>query len=379
MALVLNEEQRHLKDTAREFFRSRMPVGVLRAIRADKCPQGYRSEHWREMAELGWPGIVLPEEYDGLNFGFMGLGAILEEGGRSLAPSPLISTVVLGASLIMQLGSAQQKQTLLPAIAAGEITLALALEETHHHSPQHCNCHVTTSGDGFILNGSKNFVADGFSANYIIVVARSSGASNDSEGLSLLLVDGKQAGLSKRALCFADSRAAASLSFDNIQLPASALLGTLGEAATPLDAALDRGRICLAAEMFGGAQECFDRTVEYLKEREQFGVKIGSFQALQHRAARMYIELQLAKSVLLDALSAIDDERADLPQMASLAKAACNDVFELVTSEAVQMHGGIGVTDELDMGLFLKRSRMASQMLGNSGFHRDRYGSLNGY
>ena len=164
-----------------------------------------------------------------------------------------------------------------------------------------------------------------------------------------------------------------------MEVSSDALIGELGKAWPVLEPALDRGRICLAAEMLGGAQECFQRTVEYLKERSQFGVKIGSFQALQHRASLMYIELELAKSVVLDALSAIDDKRPDMPQLASLAKARLNDVFELVTSEAVQMHGGIGVTDELEIGFFLKRSRMASHLLGNSGFHRDRYASLCGY
>ncbi len=379
MALVLNEEQRYLKETAREFFRTQMPVDVLRQLRAGKCPVGYRNEDWQQMNELGWAGIILPEEYGGLDFGYMGLGAILEEGGRTLAPSPLLSSVVMGATLILQAGSAQQREQLLPAIASGELTVAVALEEGHHHDPYPGNTTLVADGDGFILSGTKSFVADGFAADKLIVVARSAGSAGQAEGLSLVLVDGDQAGLTKQPRCFADSRAAASISFDDIRLPASALLGDLHGGTPPLELALDCARICLGAEMFGGALECFERTVDYLKEREQFGVKIGSFQALQHRASLMYIELQLTKSVVLDALSAIDEKRADLPQLASLAKARCNDVFELVTSEAVQMHGGIGVTDELDIGLFLKRSRMASQQLGSSGFHRDRYATLCGY
>jgi alkylation response protein AidB-like acyl-CoA dehydrogenase len=379
MALVLNEEQRLLKDTAKDFLTRTMPVGALRKLRDDKDPLGYTTEHWSQMVELGWACMVLPEAYDGLDFGFLGLGAVIEESGRTLAASPLFATVVLGASALMLAGTESQKSEFLPAIALGNLSLALALEESPHHQPDNIALTATAAGDDFILNGRKTFVLDGHSADKIIVAARSDSASTGKNGLSLFIVDGDITGLHRQRHTMVDSRNAATLNFDQIKVSRSALLGELHQGGAVLENVLDRGRICLAAEMLGGALECFERTVAYLKERDQFGVKIGSFQALQHRAAIMFTELELAKSVVLDALSAIDEQRPDLPQLASLAKARLNDVFELVTGEAVQMHGGIGVTDELDIGFFLKRSRTANQILGNSSFHRDRYASLCGY
>ena len=379
MSLVFNEEQRLLKDTAKEFLASNAPVEALRKLRDDKDEVGYDKALWAQMAELGWASIVLPEEYDGLDFGFMGLGAIIEETGHTLTATPLFSTVVLGASVLMLAGSDAQKQATLPAIAAGELTLALALEESNHHNPTGVALSAEKSADGYTLNGKKTFVLDGHSADKLIVVARTAGVAGDTDGISLFLVDGNAAGVTRQRTIMADSRNTANINFDNVTVAADALIGAEGQAWGALNSTLDRGRICMAAEMFGGAEECLNRTVEYLKDRSQFGVKIGTFQALQHRAAEMYVELQLSKSVVIDALSAIDENRPGLDQMASLAKARLNDVYKLVTNEAVQMHGGIGVTDELEIGFFLKRARVAMQILGDAGFHRDRYATLCGY
>lgn len=379
MPLVLNEEQRLLKDTASEFLSSQAPVEALRKLRDSKDELGYDQPLWKQMVELGWAGITLPEAYDGLDFGFMGLGAVIEESGRRLTASPLFSTVVLAASAIVLGGNEQQKQALLPAIASGKTTLALALEESSHHRPANIATTAVKDGDNYRLNGSKVSVVDGASADQLIAVARTSGTAGDTNGISLFLIDGKADGLKRSRRWMADSRALADVTFDNVSVSADSVIGEIDKGWAILDPTLDRGRICLAAEMLGGVLECFERTVAYLQEREQFGVKIGSFQALKHRAAHMYTEIELAKSVVLDAFSAIDEGRADLGQMASLAKATLNDVFYLVSNEAVQMHGGIGVTDELEIGFFLKRSRMAIQLLGDSGFHRDRYASLCGY
>mgnify|MGYP000061575184 CR=1 FL=1 len=379
MPLVLNEEQRLLKDTASEFLNSQAPVDALRKLRDNKDELGYDQPLWQQMVELGWAGITLPEAYGGLDFGFMGLGAVIEESGRRLTASPLFSSVVLGASAIILGGSEQQKQALLPAIASGETSLALALEESSHHRPTLISTSAEKDGDNYRLSGSKVSVIDGASAEQLIVVARTSGKNGETNGISLFLVDGKAEGLTRSRRWMADSRAVADVSLEGVSVSADSVIGEVDKGWEILDATLDRGRICLAAEMLGGVLECFERTVAYLKEREQFGVKIGSFQALKHRAAHMYTEIELAKSVVLDAFSAIDEGRADLGQMASLAKATLNDVFYLVSNEAVQMHGGIGVTDELEIGFFLKRSRMAIQLLGDSGFHRDRYASLSGY
>lgn len=373
MTLVLNEEQRLLKDTAKDFLTRTMPVSALRQLRDQKDSLGYQAEHWQQMVELGWASMVLPEAYDGLDFGYMGLGAVIEECGRTLAASPLFSTVVLGASIIIEGGSDEQKAALLPLIAAGELRLALALEEKPHHQPSGFATTAAADGNEYIIHGEKHFVLDGHSADKLIV------ATSLVSGTGLFIVDANASGVERHRHHLIDSRNSATIKFNHVRVKQAALISDGNHGQTILNTAMDYGRICLAAEMLGAATECFERTVAYLKERDQFGVKIGSFQALQHRAATMFIELELAKSVVLDALSAIDDKRADLPQLASLAKAKLNDVFELITNEAVQMHGGIGVTDELDIGLFLKRSRVATQILGNSHFHRDRYASLCGY
>ena len=379
MALVLNEEQRLLKDTAKEFLASNAPVEALRKLRDDEDAQGYAQALWQQMAELGWASIILPEDFGGLDFGFLGLGVVMEESGRTLTASPLFASAVVGASAVLLGGSSEQKESLLPAIAAGETTLALALEESHHHRPDHISTTATASDGGYLIDGKKTFVLDGHSADKLIVVARSSGEATDREGISLFLVDRDSAGIHCQRTIMADSRNAANISFDKVRVDASALLGEVDQGWQVLEPVLDRGRVALAAEMMGLALEAFERTVAYLKEREQFGVLIGSFQALQHRAAIMQAELELARSVILQALSAVDETPEQLPLLASLAKAKLNDLVLLVTNEAVQMHGGIGVTDELEIGFFLKRARVAMQIFGDAGYHKDRYATLCGY
>jgi acyl-CoA dehydrogenase len=379
MPLVLNEEQRLLQDTAREFLDSNAPVEALRKLRDQRDPLGYAPDLWQQMAELGWASIILPEQYGGLEFGFLGLGVVLEEAGRTLAASPLFASAVVGASAILLGGNEQQKEALLPAIAGGELTIALALEESHHHRPTQIRSTVMKEGDGFVVSGEKTFVLDGHSADKLIVVARSAGAERDSAGLTLLLVDREAEGVSVQRTLMADSRNAANIRFDNVQVAADALIGEAGRAWPVLEQVLDRGRVAMAAEMMGLALEAFERTVAYLKEREQFGAPIGSFQALQHRAAQMQAEIELCRSVLLQALTAVDETPEQLPILASLAKTRLNELVKLVTNEAVQMHGGIGVTDELEIGFFLKRARVAIQIFGDSGFHKDRYATLCGY
>ena len=379
MPLVLSEEHRLLQDTAREFLDVNAPVSQLRKLRDSRDEVGYAPDLWRQMAEMGWASILLPEEYGGLDFGFLGLGVVLEETGRSLTASPILASAVIGASTILLGGTAQQKESLLPSIAAGELTIALALEETHHHRPSHISTRAARDGDAFVINGSKTFVLDGHSADKLVVVARSAGDELDTEGLTLFLVDADQPGLSVQRTMMVDSRNAANVSFDNLRLDSDSVIGEVAGAWPVLEAVLDRGRVALASEMMGLALEAFERTLAYLKEREQFGAKIGSFQALQHRAAIMQAEIELCRSVLLQALSAVDETPEQLPILASLAKVKLNELVLLVTNEAVQMHGGIGVTDELEIGFYLKRARVAIQAFGDSGFHKDRYATLCGY
>lgn len=373
MALVFNEEQRLLRDTAREFLASNAPVSQLRALRDSRDARGYDNDTWQQMAELGWASIILPETYGGLDFGFMGLGAVIEESGRTLTASPLFASVVLGASAILLCGSEAQKEELLPQLAAGSLSTALALEESHHHRPQQITTTATATADGFLLEGSKTFVVDGHSADLLLVVATLDSA------LQLFLVPRATKGVAVTRTVMVDSRNAANIAFDGVALPASSRLGDHHDAAELLDQVLDRGRVALAAEMLGLAQEVFERTVRYLKEREQFGVKIGSFQALQHRAAQLQAEIEMCRSVLMQAMTTVDESPEQLPIIASLAKARLNELAKLATNEAVQMHGGIGVTDDLEIGFFLKRARVTMQLLGDTGFHRDRYATLSGY
>lgn len=377
--LVLNEDQVQLKDSARAFIQNKAPIAAFRKLRDSNDKDGFDRNLWKEMADLGWAGIIIPEEFGGFGFGYTGLGVVLEETGRTLAASPLISTALIGATAVLLGGSAAQKKEILPAIAAGGWLTALAHEEGPHHAPYAIATKAKADGNGFILSGKKTFVLDGHVADQLIVVARTSGKSGAREGLTLFLVDSKTPGVKITRTLMADSRNAANVKFTNVKLASNAILGAIDKGADILDPVLDRARIGLAAEMLGGVREEFERTVEYLKTRQQFGVLIGTFQALKHRAAEMFCEIELSISVVLDALIAIDENRKDVPQLASLAKARLNDTYFLVSNEALQMHGGIGMTDEFDMGLFMKRARVAIASFGDSSFHRERYATLEGY
>ena len=379
MALVLSEEQTMLLDMAKDFFSEQVPVTNLRKLRDDEDENGYDKAVWQQIVELGFAGILIPEEHGGTGFGPMGLGIVMKEAGRTLAATPLYATAVLGAGLIIKAGSEKQKAELLPQIAAGDLLTALALEEMPHHNPAAVKATATKEGDGYVLSGEKKFVLDGHIADKLIVVARTSGKAGDTQGLSLLLVDSKTDGIAITRTQMVDSRNAANISFDNVKLGADALLGSEGAAFADLETVLDLGRICMSAEMLGGAEAVFDTTMDYLKERKQFGQIIGTFQALKHRAAEMFCEIEICQSVLLDALSALDERRNDIPQLASLAKARVGEATRLITNEGVQMHGGIGMTDAVDMGLYMKRARVQAQIFGDSVFHRARYADLGGY
>lgn len=379
MAMILNEEQVMLKEAAAEFCSKRSPITKFRELRDAKIEEGFAPDLWATMVEMGWTGAMFPESLGGYDFGYQGLGVILEETGRSLVASPLISTVALSGSLVLIAGNDEQHAEIIPAIVAGERLMSLALDEGHTHNPSHIECKATKSGDGYTISGEKRFVLDGHVANQFIVAARTSGNANDENGITLFLVDANASGVSTTRTHMVDSRNAAIVKFDNVQVADSAILGEVDKGFAPLDKALDRARICLAAEMLGSLTHVFGITIEYLKTRIQFDVPIGSFQALQHRAAEMFGEVEIAKSVVLEALTAIDEDSDEVPHLASLAKAKLNDIFFLVSNEAIQLHGGIGMTDECDVGFYLKRSRVASETLGSSRFHRDRYATLMGY
>jgi alkylation response protein AidB-like acyl-CoA dehydrogenase len=376
MPLALNEEQRMLRDTARDFLQNDAPVNLMRQLRDDGNEQGYSDELWHKMIEMGWPAVAIPEQFGGLGFGFIGAGAILQEAGKTLANSPFFNTVALGAAAIIHGGNEAQQQTLLPKIAAGELTLALAHEESNHHQSRGIQCQANVDGEQLMINGSKQFVAEGANADLLIVSLRTAEPSDKKDGITLALIDPSTAGIKINRINMIDSRNYAHIDFTNVVVSTGNVIGELDNSQTLLNKTLDHGRICLAAEMLGGAQAMLDKTVEYLKDREQFGRKIGAFQALQHRAANMFAELEIAKSAVIHALSAID-ENQDLALVASSAKTLANDCYRLITDEAVQMHGGIGLTDEMDIGFYLKRCRVSMQSLGDSGFHKNRFAKLN--
>ena len=379
MALVLNEEQQSLKDIAKEFLQKNAPVTHFREIRDTENELGYDQDLWKQMVDLGWSGILVPEEYGGFDFGMVGMGSIFEETGKMLTPSPLFSTGVLGASLIALGGNDKQKQTYLPQIVDGSITTALALEEGNRHSPLSISTEAKKNGENYSITGDKTFVIDGHSSKLLIVAARTSGSEKDSSGITLFLIDPSANGVEVNKTSMVDSRNSANITLKNVTVSKDDILGEENNGAAILEEVLDRAQIAISAEMLGNASQAFDITLEYLKERKQFGAVIGSFQALQHRAAEMYSELELTKSSVIAACVAADEKSNDLRRMASLAKFKAGETNHLVTNEAVQMHGGVGVTDEYDVGLYLKRARVTEQIFGNSEYHLDRYATLSEY
>ena len=379
MKLILNEEQQLLKDTARDFAKERTPVNHFRSLRDNKSETLWDKDIWQEMVKLGWSGILIPEEFGGSNFGVAGISVILQECGKTLTPSPLFSTGVIGAYAISNFGTQEQKEKYLPKITNGDITTALAIDESSHHDPAKTLLKAKLSDDHYVLNGKKIFVIDGASADILIVLTRTSGNSGDLAGLTLFIVEADTPGINKIKLDMADSRNYANIEFNNVESSKGNILGTLEAGGESVERILDIGRIAMSAEMLGNAEAAFETTIEYLKQRKQFGVLIGTFQALQHRAAEMFCEIELTKSAVMAAMHGADENSNELQRLSSLAKTVAGETLHLVTNEAIQMHGGIGVTDEYDLGFYIKRSRVAEQIFGSSAFHSERYANLSGF
>jgi alkylation response protein AidB-like acyl-CoA dehydrogenase len=360
---VLTEEQSMLKDAAKSWVQEKSPVTAFRKMRDSGVELGYDAAAWNEMAEMGWAGVIIPEEYGGSNFGYLSLGLILEELGRTLTASPLLASGLAAASALILGGSDAQKSEWLPKIADGSVVATLAVDEGPHHRPEK----VDTKFEGGKLTGKKTFVLEGMAAGLLVVSAKGA------DGVGLYLVKADDAGVKRQRLQLADSRGAANIEFNG------AAAEPLSGGSALVEKVLDRARAGLAAEMLGAATQAFETTLEYLKTRVQFGQVIGSFQALQHRAAKMFTDLELSRSAVEAALTAIDNDSPDVPELVSLAKAKMGDTFHLVSNEMVQMHGGIGMTDAHDAGFYLKRARAAEAAFGNQAFHRDRYARINGY
>jgi alkylation response protein AidB-like acyl-CoA dehydrogenase len=376
---VLSEEQTMIGDQAKSWVQEKSPVTAFRKMRDSGNSDGFDRAVWKEMADMGWAGILIPENYGGTGLGYLTLGLVLEETGRTLTASPLVSTALTATTALLLGGNDAQKQKWLPQIAERKALGTLAVDEGPHHAPEKIALKAERSGSGYKLSGKKTFVIDGGTADLIIVAARTSGKVGDRNGITLFLVEGNASGLTRENLKSVDSRGVAILTFKDVSVGADAVLGSADNGFSVLEATLDRARIGLSAEMLGHAAQSFETTLDYLKTRVQFGQPIGTFQALQHRAAKMFTDIELARSCVEAGLQAIDREANDVAQLASLAKAKVGDVVHLVSNEMVQMHGGIGMTDAHDAGLYLKRARAQEMTFGGSSYHRDRYATLNGY
>ncbi|MCR9104362.1 MAG: acyl-CoA dehydrogenase family protein [Gammaproteobacteria bacterium] len=376
---VLTEEQSLIKAQASAWVIDKAPVASFRALRDDPTQGGFSRSTWQSMVDMGWSGILAPEACGGSDLGYLTFGLILEQLGRQLTASPLLASSLVGVSGIMLAGSPEQQAALLPGLVDGSTLLTLALDEGARHQPEQVALTATAVDGGYVLNGGKTFVAEGMVATHFLIVARTDGATDDAHGRSLFVVAADSPGLQRHALATVDSRDYAQLVLGDVKVDASALLGELHNAGTTLDALLDRARVAVAAEMLGTAAQAFDMTLDYLKTREQFGSVIGSFQALGHRAAALFSAQEQARSCVEAALQAIDDNADNIAELASLAKCHVGKFLHAMSNELIQIHGGIGMTDEFDAGFYLKRARVLEASYGNRAFHRDRYATLLGF
>lgn len=376
---VLTEEQSILRDQARAWCQNRAPVTAYRQTRNSGDPIGYDPALYAEMAEMGWTGVIAPEAAGGSEFGYLSLGFILEQAGRTLVASPLLPSAVGAGSALILGGTAEQQQRWLAPIVSGELIGALAIDEGARHAPDRVALKAEPAGDGYRLSGAKSFVVGGAAAGLLVVSARTSGAEGDADGITLFAVPADAPGITRTPLHTIDGHGAADITFAGVTVDAGHVLGEVGKGGPLLARVLDRVRAALTAEMLGMAIGAFEMTLDYLKTRVQFGQLIGAFQALQHRAAKMFGELELARSCVEAALAAIDADSPEAPQLVALAKGFMGDTLFLVSNELFQMHGGIGMTDEHNAGLYFKRARVAEALFGNRAYHKERYAQLGGY
>ncbi|KRP90073.1 acyl-CoA dehydrogenase [Bradyrhizobium pachyrhizi] len=379
MALVLTEEQSMLRDSARGRISDKAPVAHLRGLRDAKDATGFSRELWKTFAEMGFSGLLVPDQFGGSGLGCVEAGIVMEEIGRTLMPSPFLATSVLAASALSRGGSEAQKAQHLPKIADGSLLAALAIDEGAKHRPLQTKLQATRSGNGFKLSGDKAFVLDGHTADLLIVAARTAGSAGDKNGLTLFLVDPKAKGLAVERTAMVDSHNAARIVFDNVEVNADSVLGEVDQGFGLLEGVLNIGRGAVASEMVGLSDEVFGRTVAYLKERKQFGKAIGEFQALQHRAAQLYIDIEITRAAVLKALQALDTDIDKAATAVAVAKARAGTTATLAVQEGVQMHGGMGMTDQFDIGFFMKRARVCQELFGDSNFHTDQLASGKGY
>ena len=379
MALVLNEEQSMLRDSARGLISDKAPVAHLRQLRDAKDATGFSRELWKAFAEMGFSGLLVPETFGGSGLGCVEAGIVMEEIGRTLMPSPFLSTAVLAASALSRGGSEAQKSHYLPKISDGSLLAALAVDEGTKHRPLMTKLQAVRSGNGFRLSGDKAFVVDGHVADLLIVAARTAGSPGERDGLTLFLVDPRAKGIEIERTAMVDSHNAARIKFENAEVNADGVLGEVDQGFALLEGVLNIGRGAVASEMVGLSEEVFGRTVTYLKERKQFGKLIGEFQALQHRAAELYIDIEITRAATLKALQTLDGDFAHAAASVAVAKARAGSTATLAVQEGVQMHGGMGMTDQFDIGFFMKRARVCQELFGDTNFHADQLARMKSY
>jgi alkylation response protein AidB-like acyl-CoA dehydrogenase len=328
---------------------------------------------------MGFAGLLVPESFGGSGLGCVEAGVVMEEIGRTLMPSPFLSTAVLAASALSRGGSATQQSAHLPKIADGSLLAAFAIDEGAKHRPLRTSMQAVRSGNGFRLNGAKAFVVDGHTADLLIVAARTAGAAGERDGLTLFLVDAKANGIAIERTAMVDAHNAARIVFGNVEVDADGVLGEVDQGDRLLQGVLNIGRGAVASEMVGLSEEVFGRTVGYLKERKQFGKSIGEFQALQHRAAQLYIDIEITRAAVLKALQTLDGNFEDAAAAVAVAKARAGSTATLAVQEGVQMHGGMGMTDQFDIGFFMKRARVCQELFGDSNFHADQLARMKSY
>jgi alkylation response protein AidB-like acyl-CoA dehydrogenase len=379
MPLVLTEEQSMLRDSARGLISDKAPVSHLRGLRDSKDATGFSRDLWKAFAEMGFSGLLVPENFGGSGLGCVEAGVVMEEIGRTLMPSPFLSTAVLAVSALSRGGSEAQKSAHLPGIADGSLLAALAIDEGAKHRPLQTKLQAVRSGNGFKLNGAKALVVDGHTADLLIVAGRTGGAAGERSGLTLFLVDPKANGVAIERTVMVDAHNAARIEFANVEVDADHVLGEVDQGGALLDGVLNIGRGAVASEMVGLSEEVFSRTVSYLKERKQFGKLIGEFQALQHRAAQLYIDIEITRAAVLKALQTLDGDFDRASAAVAVAKARAGTTATLAVQEGVQMHGGMGMTDQFDIGFFMKRARVCQELFGDSNYHADQLARMKSY
>jgi len=380
MQLVQSEDQELIAKTAADFAAQKSPVARFRALRDAGDPVGFSKPLWKEMAELGWVGIPFPEAVGGAGLGLADLAVVLEALGKSLAPEPFLPTVLLAGRALVRGGSEARQQEWLPGVVAGERVLALAQQEAgSRYDLRKVATRAERAGGGWRLSGEKIQVEAAPAADAIVVAARTAGAEGDAQGITLFLVRKGARGLEVARQTRIDHRSAGIVRLAGVEVSAADVVGEEGAGGELLEEVVDFATAGLCAEMLGGMAQALALTLEHLKTRVQFGVPIGSFQALKHRAANCFMEIELARSCVLAATRAVDAGDADARRLVSLAKARCSDAYVLVANEGVQMFGGVGMTDEYDIGLYMKRARVAELSFGDAAFHRDRWARLGSY